>query len=157
MLCTCIWAVVDLNLFRTRVTLAAGFRAVSQKTQPDLFIVLRLNQDGFLPNPFIAHQSTFLSNDTVHSAVHCTESCITQGARKWIKANVIHEVTTIVFSNEVSSTFTAMSSRTVLSDHICMCICMYVCMYVCVCVCIYVFMYICMCLCMYVCMYTPQQ
>ena len=57
--------------------------------------------------------------------------------------------TTVVFSSEVSSTFTAMSSRN-LSDHVCMYVCMYVRMYVCMCVC----MYACVCVCVYVCIYV---
>ena len=49
------------------MTLAAGFRAFPQITQPDFFVVLRLIHDGFLLNPFqfIAHQSTCLSQGTV--------------------------------------------------------------------------------------------
>ena len=37
------------------------------------------------------------------------------------------KATTVVFSSEVCSTFTAMSSRTLLSDHACMYVCVHIC------------------------------
>jgi hypothetical protein len=68
----------------TLVRLAAGFRALLQIQQPNFFIVLQLILDGFFPNTFqfIADQSTCLSKGTVPSAVQCTDSFITHGARK---------------------------------------------------------------------------
>jgi hypothetical protein len=54
----------------TRVTLAAGFRALPQISQPDFFIVLRLIHDGFLPKLFQinVNQSTCLSK-TLYTAL----------------------------------------------------------------------------------------
>jgi len=36
------------------------------------------------------------------------------------------KATTVVFSNELCSTFTAMSSRTLFSDHVCVCVYIYI-------------------------------
>ena len=68
----------------TRVTLAAGFRALPQIPQPGSCIVLRLAHDDFHPNSFhfSADQSTCVSRTTVRSAVHCIENFITYDARK---------------------------------------------------------------------------
>ena len=46
------------------------------------------------------------------------------------------KTTALVFSNEVCSTSTAMSSRTLLSDNVCVCVCVYIYIYMCVCVCV---------------------
>ena len=87
------WAEADSNLWRDTLTLTADFRALAHITQSDFFIFFRLIHNDFLPNPFqlIADQSTCLPNSTVEIPVQCTESCITNGARKWITVKFIPE------------------------------------------------------------------
>jgi hypothetical protein len=82
-------------------------------------------------------------------------NCFDVWTRRWhwcIASQVsILKETTVVFSMEICSTFSAMRSQILLSDHLCMyvfiyvCVRMYVCMYVCMC------MYGCMHACTYIC------
>jgi len=62
-------------------------------------------------------------------------NCFEGWTRRWHRCIASQggtmKATTVVFNNEVCSTFTARSSRTLLSIHVCMYLRTYVCMYVC--------------------------